>query len=118
MASTRKVCCSLTSINDAITEVGFRTVELSNPAYEHEGLRFVTVKSSALGRRADCTVWEPLSHKGEAQQEVGTLLILLHGVYGSAWSGHSVTQSGSSQNGTTNDRQGRDQSCSDRYAER
>lgn len=62
-----------------IEEVAFRTVEISDPAFEHEGLRSVTVKSPALGRRADATVWVPTAER------IGTLLILLHGVYGSHW---------------------------------
>ncbi len=62
-----------------IEDVPFRTVELSDPRYEHEGLRVVTVKSPALGRRADVSVWAP------AAGPIATLLILLHGVYGSHW---------------------------------
>lgn len=57
----------------------FHTVELSDPAYETGGLRFATVKSRALGRRADVSVWVPQA------AQVSTLLILLHGVYGSHW---------------------------------
>jgi putative tributyrin esterase len=57
----------------------FHTIEVSDPAYEHEGLRVVTVKSPALGRRGDVSVWVP-----EANQ-IRILLILLHGVYGSHW---------------------------------
>lgn len=57
----------------------FRTIELSEPVYEHEGLRFATVKSGALGRRADVSVWVPRAER------IGTLLLLLHGVYGSHW---------------------------------
>ncbi len=57
----------------------FHTVELSDPAFEHEGLRLVTVKSRALGRRGDVTVWVP-----QAERLQG-LLILLHGVWGSHW---------------------------------
>ncbi len=62
-----------------IDVVKFPTIELSEPVYEHEGLRFATVKSAALGRRADVSVWVPRAEK------IGTLLILLHGVYGSHW---------------------------------
>ena len=62
-----------------IDPVPFRSVELSDPTLEHDGLRYATVKSVALRRRADCTIWVP---RAEA---IGTLLILLHGVYGSAW---------------------------------
>lgn len=57
----------------------FHTVELSDPAYEYEDLRLATVKSRALGRRADVSVWVP------PVQQIGKLLILLHGVYGSHW---------------------------------
>ncbi len=66
----------------------FRTVELSDPSYEHEGLLFVTVKSAALGRRGDCVVWAPSTPAADpstSPEGIGTLLILLHGVYGSAW---------------------------------
>ena len=54
-------------------------MEISDPAYEHEGLRTATVKSRALGRRADVSVWMP------SAQKIEKLLILLHGVYGSHW---------------------------------
>lgn len=57
----------------------FHTVEISDPAFEHDGLRAITVKSRALQRRADATVWAPRA------DAIGTLLILLHGVYGSHW---------------------------------
>lgn len=57
----------------------FHTLELSDPAYELDGLRFATVKSRALGRRGDVTLWVPDS------DNISTLLILLHGVYGSHW---------------------------------
>ncbi len=62
-----------------IENVSFRTFELSDPAYEQDGLRAVTVKSAALGRRADVSVWVPKA------KQIATLLILLHGVYGSHW---------------------------------
>lgn len=57
----------------------FHTVEISDPAYEQEGLRVGTVKSRALGRRADVSLWVPSAPK------IDKLLILLHGVYGSHW---------------------------------
>ena len=57
----------------------FHTIALSDPAYEQEGLRLATVKSAALGRRADVSIWVP------AVSKISTLLILLHGVYGSHW---------------------------------
>ena len=58
----------------------FRTVELSDPAFEQEGLRQATVKSRALSRRADISFWVPAG-----VDRIGTLLLLLHGVYGSHW---------------------------------
>lgn len=63
--------------------VRFRTVEISNPAFEHEGVVHVTVKSPALRRRADVTVAvpEPEPCDGEPLPAV----VLLHGVYGSHW---------------------------------
>jgi len=61
----------------------FRTLEISNPAYEQDNLRFVTVKSKHLKGRGDCTFFIPpqlqtTSHNIPA-------VILLHGVYGSHW---------------------------------
>jgi len=61
----------------------FRTLEISNPAYQPENLTFVTLKSSNLMGRADCTFFIPpqLSFSGNDIPVV----ILLHGVYGSHW---------------------------------
>ena len=59
--------------------LSFRTVEISDPIYERDGLRSITVKSAALGQRADVSIWAPDA------PAIGTLLILLHGVYGSHW---------------------------------
>ena len=59
----------------------FFTTELSNPAYESGGLRFITVKSNALHRRADISVFVPHT----AFLEAPNVVILLHGVYGSHW---------------------------------
>jgi putative tributyrin esterase len=59
----------------------FRTFEISDPAYEQEGLRHTTVKSAALQRRGDITFWLP--DNGASPQ---ALVILLHGIYGSHWS--------------------------------
>ena len=55
-------------------------VELSEPAYEVEGLRHATANSRALGRRGDVTLWAPPKRDGPLP-----LVILLHGVYGSHW---------------------------------
>lgn len=67
-------------MTDAVASLAaFHTLELSDPALEQEGLRMATVKSRALGRRADVSLWVP------RVDNVDTLLILLHGVYGSHW---------------------------------
>lgn len=60
----------------------FRTIETSLPAFEHHGLRHVTVKSAALRRRADITLWMPDIQPAAPLP----LVILMHGVYGSHWS--------------------------------
>lgn len=60
----------------------FRTTEISNPSFEQDGLRFITVKSKHLKGRGDICVFVP-------QQALSAknlpLVLLLHGVYGSAW---------------------------------
>ena len=60
----------------------FRTIEGSDPAIAADGLTFVTVKSPALGRRADITLFVPPSARGVANLPI---VMLLHGVYGSHW---------------------------------
>ena len=70
---------------NTIREIAFRTVEISDPRFEHEGLRTVTVQSPALGHRADVSVWAPPAAPQQRVQPVDTLLLLLHGVYGSHW---------------------------------
>ncbi len=62
--------------------VEFATVEISDPAFETEGLRHVTVSSAALGRRGDVTLFVPMQAEGMNDVPVH---ILLHGVYGSHW---------------------------------
>ncbi|MDQ8756794.1 alpha/beta hydrolase-fold protein [Sphingosinicella sp. LHD-64] len=60
----------------------FRTIECSDPAIGADGLTFVTVKSAALGQRADITFFVPPEAEGIADVP---LVLLLHGVYGSHW---------------------------------
>lgn len=64
-------------------EKHFRTIEISDPAYEQDGLRQITVKTPNLAGRGDITVWIPNADL------IGTeplpLVMLLHGVYGSHW---------------------------------
>jgi S-formylglutathione hydrolase FrmB len=64
-----------------VSDAPFATVELSDPRFERDGLRFVTVKSAALGRRADVSVFVP-----PGGSDPLPLVILLHGVNGSHWS--------------------------------
>ena len=60
----------------------FRTIEVSDPAIAADGLTFVTVKSRALRRRADVTLYVPPVAQGVADLPI---VVLLHGVYGSHW---------------------------------
>lgn len=60
----------------------FRTLECSDPAISPDGLSFVTVKSAALGQRADLCLWVT---PGLAAGAGAPLIVLLHGVYGSHW---------------------------------
>lgn len=58
----------------------FRTFEQSDPGIPLDGLRFVTVKSQALGQRADLTLFAT-----EGVSAASPVILLLHGVYGSHW---------------------------------
>lgn len=60
----------------------FRTIETSATDIEFEGLRFLTVRSSALAGRADITLFAPVEAAGRTDIP---LVTLLHGVYGSHW---------------------------------
>ncbi|WP_276388403.1 alpha/beta hydrolase [Eudoraea chungangensis] len=61
----------------------FRTLEISDSAYENDGLKFLTIKSQNLHGRGNVCLFVP-----ENTQDFSRLpiYILLHGVYGSAWS--------------------------------
>lgn len=59
----------------------FHTYEISDPRFEPENLRYITVKSEHLRGRGDCTVFVP---EGDTSGGL-PLVILLHGVYGSHW---------------------------------
>ena len=61
----------------------FRTVEVSNPQFEANHLRFITVKTPNLKGRGDICVYLPPS---VTKADIVPVVILLHGVYGSAWS--------------------------------
>ncbi len=77
-----------------MTKSRFHTTELSNPAFEMDGLRFITVKTPNLKGRGDICVYVP---KGEKTKNL-PVVTLLHGVYGSAWvwaflgNAHGITQ--------------------------
>jgi S-formylglutathione hydrolase FrmB len=59
-----------------------RTLELSDPAFEHEGVRFVTTYSPSLRGRGDFSVFVP---NGAERAHLLPVVLLLHGVYGSHW---------------------------------
>ncbi len=60
----------------------FFTTEMSYPENEFNCLRWITVKSKALQRRADITIYVPQNVSIALSHDV---VILLHGVYGSHW---------------------------------
>jgi putative tributyrin esterase len=66
-----------------VSSVSFTSVELSDPRFERDGLRMITVRGGALGRRGDICFWAPPIGAAAAPLP---LLILLHGADGSAWS--------------------------------
>ncbi|WP_157208975.1 alpha/beta hydrolase [Mariniflexile maritimum] len=59
----------------------FKTTEISDPRFESNNLRHITVKSAHLNNRGDITVFVP---SGENLTNL-PIVILLHGVYGSHW---------------------------------
>jgi len=59
----------------------FRTTEISDSKFESNNLRFITVKTPNLKGRGDICVFVPPI----VDLEDIPLVILLHGVYGSAW---------------------------------
>ena len=60
----------------------FFTTQISDPEFEFDGLRCATVKSNALRRRADITLYVPTQTQVDSTLDI---VILLHGVYGSHW---------------------------------
>src|SRR3712207_4388095 len=60
----------------------YRNVELSDPRYEAGGLRHLTFRSEALGRRGDVTIFVPPGLEGARGLAA---VLLLHGVYNSHW---------------------------------
>ena len=60
----------------------FRTVELSDPRFESDHLRYMTIKTPSLRGRGDICIFVPPDVRQDGSLP---LVILLHGVYGSAW---------------------------------
>lgn len=60
----------------------FHTIEISDPRFETNHLRQITVKSPSLGARGDITAWVPPGF--ESRRDLPAA-VLLHGVYGSHW---------------------------------
>jgi S-formylglutathione hydrolase FrmB len=60
---------------------GFPTLEVSDAGLAPPGFTFCTVRSPALGRRADVLFYNAACDCADIP-----VIILLHGVYGSAWS--------------------------------
>ncbi|MBV9409617.1 MAG: esterase family protein [Candidatus Eremiobacteraeota bacterium] len=67
-----------------MTTQRFERLDLSAPLAEVDGLRFITVRSDALRRRADISVFVPPG-RVIANDAPAALVVLLHGVYGSHW---------------------------------
>jgi putative tributyrin esterase len=61
----------------------FRTIEISDPQFERDNLRVITVKTPNLKGRGDICVYVP---PNTVAADTLPIVILLHGVYGSAWS--------------------------------
>lgn len=61
----------------------FRTIEISNPVFEKDHVRFMTIGTDNLAGRADICIFVP---PGTDELTDLPVVILLHGVYGSAWS--------------------------------
>ena len=61
----------------------FFTLEVSDPEFENENIRHVTVKSPALQHRADITLFIPPARYNRTADM--PIVLLLHGVYGSHW---------------------------------
>jgi len=60
----------------------FATIEVSNPEVAPPGFTFVTAKSTALGQRADVTLYTPAAARAGGDVPI---VILLHGARGSHW---------------------------------
>ncbi len=68
-------------MNINMTGKRFFTTEISNPRFERDNLRHITIRTKNLSGRGDMTVYVPPMKN---VQDV-PIVILLHGVYGSSW---------------------------------
>lgn len=59
----------------------FRTTSISDPKFERDNLRYITIKTPNLKGRGDICVFVPEGSNGEDLP----IVTLLHGVYGSCW---------------------------------
>lgn len=65
----------------------FRTIEQSKSSFSPDYLRFITVKTDSLKGRGDFIAYIPnLEGIADSAAQDLPVIILLHGVYGSAWS--------------------------------
>jgi S-formylglutathione hydrolase FrmB len=60
----------------------FFTTEISDPKFERDGLRFITIRTNNLPGRGDISVYVPPEENISGNVPI---VILLHGVYGSSW---------------------------------
>src|ERR1700748_3815186 len=68
-------------LNKEVVQSRFRTIEVSNPQFEANNLRFITVKTPNLKGRGNICVYVPPSVN---KNDIAPIVILLHGVYASA----------------------------------
>jgi len=59
----------------------FKSIAVSDPRFEHENLRYITVKSKNIKGRGDISVFVP---PGKNNSNL-PIVLLLHGVYASHW---------------------------------
>ncbi len=68
-------------MNINMTGKRFFTTEISDPRFERDNLKYITIRTKNLPGRGDMTVYVP---SVKNIQDV-PIVILLHGVYGSSW---------------------------------
>lgn len=81
-----KICMQEGSLKESlyfktVNMSAFRSIAISDPRFERDHLRYITVKSENLKGRGDISVFVP---PGDGYQHL-PIVLLLHGVYGSHW---------------------------------